>query len=88
MIEYSYKMPNEQNIEDWGFYIDLEEYNPIYPNPIILSQYCNKNNQHSRSINQYTIYEEPINNCIKINFIIQQIIFIILMILTIKLVFY
>jgi len=64
MLEYSHKISNRPNNieEDWGFYIDLEEYNPTYPKQVNLERYYYKCNQYSRSINLYTIYEEPIKN--------------------------
>lgn len=48
-------------VEDWGFFVDLEEYKPIpiHKNILSLGKYYHKGNQHSKFVNLPTIYEEP-----------------------------
>ena len=49
---------DDQITEDWGFFIDLEEYKPAYKNPLSLGKYYHKGNQYSKFVNLPTIYEE------------------------------
>ena len=70
--------------DDWGFFVDNEDYKPR-KNLVPLEKFY-KYKQYSRSLNLYTIYEKPINKKVQeINDIIQRIILFILILLTIKL---
>ena len=74
--------------DDWGFFVDIEDYNPN-KNIYSLERYY-EYKYYTRPVNLYTVYEKP-NNKLKeihkINDTIQWTIFFILMVLTIKIVF-
>lgn len=51
-------------VEDWGFFVDLEEYkpNPVHKNILSLGKYYHKGNQYSKFVNLPTIHEEMDKN--------------------------